>query len=47
MIVAALLYPLVAIFWIFILWVLWTIAQSLKSLDTSVKEIAQSLRDRP
>ena len=46
LILAAILYPIVALFWIFILWVLWTIAQSLKSTDLSIKEIAGNLRDR-
>jgi len=47
LIVAMLLYPIIAAFWIFVLYVLWTIAQSLKGLDASGKEIAQSLRERP
>ena len=44
MILSAILYPIVALFWIFILWVLWTIA--LKSIDVSAKEIARTLQDR-
>jgi hypothetical protein len=43
LILSAILYPIVALFWIFILWVLWTIAQSLKSIDLSTEEIARSL----
>jgi hypothetical protein len=31
-----------AVFYIFIIWVLWMVVKSLKSIDTSLKSIAQS-----
>jgi len=37
--------PFIA-FWVFVIYVLWTIAQSLKSIDASAREIEQALKDR-
>ncbi len=41
----ALIFPVIAaLFGIFALWVLWKIVQSLKSIATSLKEIASGTR---
>jgi len=33
-------------FWIFVLWVLWSIARSFQGMNESLKEIADTLRQR-
>jgi len=35
-----------AVFWIFLIWVLWKIVQCLKCAATSLKEIAESLKNK-
>ena len=42
----SILFPIVAAFWIFVIWVLWTVAKSLTGINESFKDIARSLRDR-
>jgi hypothetical protein len=43
---APLIYLPIIAFWVFVVYVLWIIAQSLKSIDLSTREIAQALKDR-
>jgi hypothetical protein len=42
MVFAAFLFPIVGIFWVFVLWMLWIISKSLKGIDETLKEIARS-----
>jgi hypothetical protein len=38
---AAVIYPVVAAFWIFVIWAIWTIVKSLKSIAESLQQIAR------
>jgi len=38
--------PVVAAFWIFVLYMLWIIASSLKEVSATLKEIARTLANR-
>lgn len=42
-----LLFPVIAAFWVFVVWALWTIVQSFKSIAVSFQEIARSQQNRP
>jgi hypothetical protein len=46
LILAAFVWPVIASFWVFVLWMLWIIAKSLKGLDESLKEIAHILQNK-
>jgi hypothetical protein len=40
------LLPVIAGFWIFVLWAIWTITRSIREMDESLKRIVVALRDR-
>ncbi len=35
-----------AMFWLFVLWMFWKVVQALVGIDQTLKDIANSLRDR-
>jgi len=39
-------FPALGVFWIFLIWVLWKIVQSMKCIATSLKQIAESLKNK-
>jgi len=48
LIVAAFVYPVVAAFWIFIIWAIWSIVKSLKSIARDLEQIVrEKQRQRP
>jgi hypothetical protein len=44
LLLAAIVYPVLAIFWIFAFWALWTIARSFRSIADSLEQIARNQR---
>jgi len=42
MLLALFVYPVVAAFWIFVIWAIWTIAQSLKCIAEVLRQIARN-----
>ena len=39
-------FPALGVFWIFLIWVLWKIVQSMKCTAASLKQIAESLKNK-
>jgi fructose-specific phosphotransferase system IIC component len=46
LILAFFIYPVIASFWVFVLWMLWIIAKSLKGMDESLNDIARNLQKK-
>jgi hypothetical protein len=46
LVLATFLFPIVGIFWVFVLWMLWIISKSLKGIDETLKELARSQQSK-